>query len=60
MSRCISNQLINYTMAKIYSKKALVKNSMKPKKETISFLLNYSKALSFIKVGKMKIETIAN
>ena len=47
-------------MAKIYSKKTLVTNSMKPKKETISFLLNYSKALSFIKVGKMNIETIAN
>lgn len=60
MSRCRCKKLTNYTMAKIYSKKTLVKNSMKPKKETISFLLNYSKALSFIKVGKMKIETIAN
>ena len=47
-------------MAKIYSEEKLVETSMKPKKETISFLLNYSKALSFLKVGKMKIETIAN
>lgn len=47
-------------MAKIYSKKVLAKSTMKPKKETVSFLLNYSKALSFIKVGKLKIETIAN
>ena len=47
-------------MAKIYSKKKLVTNTMKPKKETISFLLNYSKAMSFIKVGKMNIEVIAN
>lgn len=47
-------------MAKIYSKKALANSTMKPKKETVSFLLNYSKALSFIKVGKMKIECIAN
>jgi len=47
-------------MAKIYSKETLVTNLMKPKKETVSFLLNYSKALSFIKVGKMKIETVAN
>lgn len=47
-------------MAKIYSKEKLVTNSMKPKKETISFLLSYSKALSFIKVGKIKIENIAN
>lgn len=47
-------------MAKIYSKKTLVITPMKPKKETVSFLLNYSKALSFIKVGNMQIETIAN
>ncbi|MDR6967347.1 hypothetical protein J2X31_001358 [Flavobacterium arsenatis] len=47
-------------MAKIYSKKTLVTPTMKPKKETVSFLLNYSKALSFIQVGKMKIENIAN
>ena len=47
-------------MAKIYSKKTLATSTMKPKKETVSFLLNYSKALSFIKVGKMKIENIAN
>lgn len=60
MSRCSYIKPENYTMAKIYSKKTLVKNSMKPKKETVSFLLNYSKALSYIKVGKMNIETIAN
>lgn len=47
-------------MAKIYSKKTVVTNTMKPKKETVSFLLNYSKALSFIKVGKMNVEVIAN
>ena len=47
-------------MAKIYSKKTLVTFSMKPKKETVSFLLNYSKALSFIKVGRMNIEIIVN
>jgi len=47
-------------MAKIYSRKSLVTPSMKPKKETISFLLNYSKAMSFMKVGKMNIEVIAN
>ena len=33
-------------MAKLYSKKKLAAQQMKPKKETISFLLNYSKALS--------------
>ncbi len=47
-------------MAKNYTKENLVQTSMKPKKETVSFLLNYSKALSFIKVGKMNIEIIAN
>lgn len=60
MPRCIRNKQTTYNMAKIYSKKTLVTNPMKPKKETISFLLNYSKALRFIKVGKMNIETIAN
>ena len=47
-------------MAKIYSKKTLVISTMKPKKETISFLLNYSKALTVISAGGMLIETIAN
>lgn len=47
-------------MAKIYSKKALVSNIMKPKKETVSFLLNYSKALSIIKVNDKSFEIIAN
>jgi hypothetical protein len=47
-------------MAKIYSPKTLVTNSMKPQKETISFLLNYSKALSIVKVNSMSFEIIAN
>ncbi len=47
-------------MAKIYSKESLVIHSMKPKKETISFLLNYSKALSVIKVNDKCFEIIAN
>jgi hypothetical protein len=47
-------------MAKIYSQKTLVINTMKPKKETISFLLNYSKALSVIKVKDLSFEIIAN
>ncbi|MDD5151395.1 MAG: hypothetical protein PHC28_13135 [Flavobacterium sp.] len=47
-------------MAKIYSEKTLATTTMKPKKETISFLLNYSKALSIIKVNKMSFEIIAN
>jgi hypothetical protein len=50
-------------MAKLYAtkkEKNNTTNEMKPKKETVSFLLNYSKALSYINVGKMKIENIAN
>jgi hypothetical protein len=47
-------------MAKIYSQKKLVINTMKPKKETISFLLNYSKALSVIKVKDLSFEIMAN
>lgn len=48
-------------MAKLYTKEEkLASKKMVPKKETISFLLNYSKALSITKVGKLKFETIAN
>ncbi len=47
-------------MAKIYFKKTLVTNSMKPEKETISFLLNYSKALSVLQVNNKSFEIIAN
>ena len=47
-------------MAKLYSKKKLATQKMLPKKETISFLLNYSKALSTYKVGNVSIEIIAN
>ncbi|MEO0038030.1 MAG: hypothetical protein RIQ59_1241 [Bacteroidota bacterium] len=47
-------------MAKLYSKKALVNNKMVPKKETISFILNYSKALNIVKIGNHNFEVIAN
>ncbi len=47
-------------MAKIYSKQTERSKKLNPKKETVSFLLNYSKALSFVSVGTMMIETIAN
>ncbi|MBP6558526.1 MAG: hypothetical protein KA213_09195 [Flavobacterium sp.] len=47
-------------MAKIYSTNLRTAIPMKPKKETLSFLLNYSKALHVIKVGKHKFEWIAN
>ena len=47
-------------MAKLYSKKKLAPQMMLPKKETISFLLNYSKVLSTYKGGNVSIEIIAN
>jgi len=47
-------------MAKIYSKKSVANSKMKPRKEIISFLLNYSKALTYLKVNGLNIETIAN
>ena len=47
-------------MAKIYSNQALEISKKLPKKETIQFLLNYSKAFNVIKVGKIKIEILAN
>lgn len=47
-------------MAKLYFPKKLATQKMAPKKETISFLLNYSKALSIKKVGKLSFEFIAN
>jgi len=48
-------------MAKIYSEKSLKKiNDLKPKDETVNFLLNYSKALSVISCNKMKFEALLN
>ena len=47
-------------MAKIYDKKTLEETKKLPKKETISFLLNYSKALKVIKIGRLSFENIAN
>jgi len=47
-------------MAKLYSKKALASTKMLPKKETIQFILNYSKALKIIRIGNRNFEIIAN
>jgi len=47
-------------MAKIYSQEALEISKKVPKKETIQFLLNYSKALNVIKIGNKSIEILAN
>jgi hypothetical protein len=47
-------------MAKTYSKKSLVAQAMKPSKETISFLLSYSKALTIIKTENKSFEILSN
>ena len=51
---------LNHSMAKLYSKKALANTKMLPKKETINFILNYSKAVTIIKVGNLNFENLAN
>ncbi|OIQ18681.1 MAG: hypothetical protein BM557_07100 [Flavobacterium sp. MedPE-SWcel] len=57
--RYIGNNKTPY-MAKIYSKKKLATPEMLPKKETIDFLLNYSKALQIVKTSNGTYENIAN
>jgi hypothetical protein len=47
-------------MAKLYSKKKLASTKMLPKKETLQFILQYSRALRIVKIGNMNFENIAN
>ena len=48
-------------MAKIYSEDSIKKvDNLNPKEETVSFLLNYSKALSVVTCNKLKFETLLN
>lgn len=50
-------------MGKLYFKKSSKEeksNQLQPQKETIKFLLNYSKALSVVEYKKMKFETLLN
>jgi hypothetical protein len=47
-------------MAKIYSKKNAILKELKPKKEVVSFLLNYSKALAVLKTKTNSFEIVAN
>ncbi|WP_425075185.1 hypothetical protein [Psychroserpens sp. S379A] len=47
-------------MAKLYSECSPKKDNLNPKKETIDFLLNYSKALSVIHYNNLKFEALQN
>ncbi len=48
-------------MAKLYSQQQKHQSSkLVPKKETIEYLLNYSKALSVIKYNKLSFNSLLN
>ena len=47
-------------MAKLYSENSQKFKELKPKEETVNFLLNYSKALSVINYNKLKFEALLN
>ncbi|PKB15511.1 hypothetical protein [Flavobacterium sp. 5] len=47
-------------MEKNYSKELKTTKKMKPDKEVVSFLLNYSKALKVFKIEEKVFEIIAN
>jgi hypothetical protein len=47
-------------MAKLYTKSNSTAKKLLPKKETIAFLLNYSKALRIQKIGNTNFELICN
>ena len=47
-------------MAKLYIKKTLATSKMLPKRQTIDFIINYSKALSIVKIEYQNFEIIAN
>lgn len=47
-------------MAKLYTKKTIVTQNMLPKKETVDFILNYSKSLKVVKVANEDIELHSN
>ena len=49
-------------MGKLYFKKTSKEENLnlKPKKETVAFLLNYSKALNVVEYKSMKFESLMN
>jgi hypothetical protein len=47
-------------MEKNYSKMSKITKKMKPDKEVVSFLLNYSKALKIVKIEGKVFEIIVN
>jgi len=47
-------------MPNIYSKNSSEMKNLKPKRETLSFLLGYSKALKVVKTKQMTFDLILN
>lgn len=47
-------------MAKLYTKKTLTNPKMLPKRQTIDFILNYSKALNVLKIGNQDFKILLN
>ena len=47
-------------MPKLYAQGSKKMNRLQPKQETVNFILNYSKALRIMQVGKMKVEVHQN
>jgi hypothetical protein len=47
-------------MAKLYSQKNKTSKKLIPTKETVSFILSYSKALHIVTVGKITFDNVLN
>ncbi len=47
-------------MAKLYIEDSKHFETLKPKEETVNFLLNYSQALSVISCNELKFEALLN
>ncbi len=47
-------------MAKLYTERSSEMTNLRPKKETVEFLLNYSKALSVINYKTLKFDALLN
>ena len=47
-------------MPKLYTQGSKKMNRLQPKKETINFILNYSKAMRIMQVGNVQVEVHQN
>ncbi len=47
-------------MPKLYAQGSRKMNVLQPKKETINFILNYSKAMRVLRVGNIQVEVHQN